>query len=800
MDQETAKVASWLRETHDDIMKNFDSNVVKLKKRMKVIMAPGALDLLVGGDEGERMKVPERNMYLAHVKQDKTGDWSVHDLEEHLRCVGELAAKMATDFRSEEWAKVAGLWHDLGKYRKAFQSYIAKESGYDPEAHIEQGQGRVDHSTAGAIHAVENNKATGQLLAYLIAGHHAGLPDWETSEAGGSALSSRLNKGKKSGYLDEALQADIPQDILRPDPKLGKPLGGSDGLHLWLRMLFSCLVDADFLDTEQFMNPEKAQERNTEYSLSHLKENFNAYMTEKTKSSAITHVNRVRASVLQDCRTSALETPGVFTLTVPTGGGKTLSGMAFALEHATKFNKKRIIVAIPYTSIIEQTADEYRKIFGDSIIEHHSNLDPECESSKSRLASENWDAPIIVTTNVQLLESLFAAKTSRCRKLHNLVNSVIIIDEAQLLPPDFLQPVLDVLRLLTEFYGVTLVLSTATQPALGSVKDTFGRTLLHGLDAKKEIISDVDFLFQSLNRVEVTVPSDLTQRTNWEDMARHLCEHPSVLAVVNSRKNARELYRLMPSGTIHLSAQMCGEHRSKVISSIKQQLKKNEPVRVISTQLVEAGVDLDFPVVYRALAGLDSIAQAAGRCNREGKLEKGKVVVFVPPKSPPKGMLLFGEQATRSVWHAHEGDALSHDLFESYFRQYFGQASPDKHGIMPLLITDARQGIVQFRSAAQRFRLIDDAGESILVPYCDEGFKWLDTLKLIGPNRDLMRKLQRYSVNVYENEFKKLKDIGAIEELHPGIWGLSITNGYDENLGLLLSDDLYSNKPEHSVF
>lgn len=741
-----------------------------------------------------------KDYYLAHVKRDKAGSWVVHDLEDHLRCVGKLAAKMATDFKSGDWAKVAGLWHDLGKYRKAFQSYIAKESGYDPEAHIEQGQGRVDHSTAGAIHAVENNKATGRLLAYLIAGHHAGLPDYETPEAGGSALSLRLSKGKNSSYLDEALLADIPQDILFPNVELGKPLGGSDGLHLWLRMLFSCLVDADFLDTEQFMNPEKSEDRSAEYSLRQLKDSFDVYMADISNRSAHTQINKLRASILQDCRTAALVSPGIFTLTVPTGGGKTLSGMAFALEHAIKHEKKRIIVAIPYTSIIEQTAEEYRKIFGDSVLEHHSNLDPERESSKSRLASENWDAPIIVTTNVQLLESLFAAKTSRCRKLHNLVNSVIILDEAQLLPPNFLQPVLDVLRLLTEHYGVTLVLSTATQPALGSVKDTFGRTILRGLDAKNEIISDVDFLFSSLKRVEVCVPTDLNIRTTWEELARELREHPCVLAVVNSRRNARELVRLMPSGTIHLSAQMCGEHRSCVIANIKQRLKAGESVRVISTQLVEAGVDLDFPVVYRALAGLDSIAQAAGRCNREGKLKKGKVVVFVPPKSPPKGMLLFGEQATRSVWHGHEGDALSHDLFELYFRQYFGQESPDKHGIMPLLITNARQGIVEFRSAAQRFRLIDDVGQSILVPYGEAGFKWLDLLRKRGPERYLMRKLQRYCVNVYENEFRKLKDIGAIEELHPGLWGLSITNGYDNDLGLLLTEDLYSNKPEQSIF
>lgn len=744
----------------------------------------------------------EDKSYLAHVKQDGDGVWLEHRLEEHLREVAQLAAEMASRFDSESWAKVAGLWHDLGKYRPVFQGYIKQASGYDPEAHIEQVTGKVDHSTAGAIYATQMDKAAGKLLAYMIAGHHAGLPDWETSEAGGSALSHRLNTGKSKGYLDEALASEIPDDILRPDLEFNKPLGGSEGLHLWLRMLFSCLVDADFLDTEKFMDPDKSGIRLTDWSFRDLKNLFDAYMDEKARNSEQTIVNQWRSRILQDCRKAAQEQPGIYTLTVPTGGGKTLSGMAFALEHAVKYRKSRIIVAIPYTSIIEQTAEQYREIFDEAVLEHHSNLDPDKaikENSRSRLASENWDAPIIVTTNVQLLESLFASRTSRCRKLHNLTNSVIIIDEAQLLPPDYLQPILDVLRLLTEHYGVTLVLSTATQPALGSVEDGFGKTVLRGLDARREIISDVDALFDALARVEVEQPEDFNQRRTWNELAEEISQHFSVLIVVNSRRDARELYRLMPKGAVHLSAQMCGEHRSRVISAVKHKLRAGESVRVVSTQLVEAGVDLDFPVVYRALAGLDSIAQAAGRCNREGKLDKGKVVVFIPPKSSPKGLLLYGEQATRSVWHGNKGDKLSHKLFEIYFRQYFAQENPDKHDIMPLLNKDSRQGIVQFRSAAQRFRLIDDVGQSILVPYGDEGFKWLDMLKSKGPERDLMRKLQRYSVNVYEKEFEKLGSIGAIEELHPGIWGLCITNGYDDELGLLPADDLYTGKPGDSV-
>lgn len=740
--------------------------------------------------------------YIAHVRQTSDGQWDIHDLADHCRGVAELAGRFASGFNSSDWAKVAGLWHDLGKYRSAFQGYIRKESGYEPEAHIEQVAGRVDHSTAGALHAVEINNAAGRFLAYLIAGHHAGLPDWSGADSGASALENRLDNARNKGYLSEAMEADIPTDILKPAMSFSKPLGGSEGLHLWLRMLFSCLVDGDFLDTEKFMDPEKAETRRADWSLPELKDQFDAYMADKASSAEPTVVNQWRAAILRDCRNAGHESPGIYTLTVPTGGGKTLSGMAFALEHAIKHQKQRVIVAIPYTSIIEQTAEQYRAIFGEAVLEHHSNLDPdkaERENGRSRLASENWDAPVIVTTNVQLLESLFAARTSRCRKLHNLVDSVIIIDEAQLLPPDYLQPILDTLRLLTEHYGVTLVLSTATQPALSSVKDSFGRTALRGLDARREIISDVDGLFSALTRVEVETPKDMTLRRTWEDLAHDLSLHDCVLAIVNTRRDARELHRLMPPGTIHLSAQMCGEHRSNIIGDIKQRLKAGESVRVVSTQLVEAGVDLDFPVVYRALAGLDSIAQAAGRCNREGRLEQGNVVVFIPPNPAPKGMLLYGEQATRSVWHGKDTSPLSHSLFDAYFRQYFGQETPDKHGVLPLLTTNARQGMVQFRSAAERFRLIDDAGQSVLVPYGDDGSKWLDRLKKQGPERYLMRKLQRYSVNVYDNEFNKLRKIGAIEELHPGIWGLVITNGYDERLGLLQADDLYSNDPTQSV-
>ncbi|HHT9915946.1 TPA: CRISPR-associated helicase Cas3' [Legionella pneumophila] len=726
---------------------------------------------------------------IAHVKKDKNGQWKLHLLDEHLRSVASLASKNAMIFGSSDWAFLAGLWHDLGKYRPAFQNYIKGMTGFDPEAHIEQG--RVDHSTAGAIYACEQLGKVGRLLSYLIAGHHAGLPDWiGIDEESRSALEYRLNKGRS--YLEEVLAQTIPKDILQHTKPKEKPLGGIDGLHLWIRMLFSCLVDADFLDTESFMSPEKTAQRSEWPDLHTLKSHFDNYMQAQILSKAEkTLVNEIRINILDMCREAASMAPGLFTLTVPTGGGKTLSSMAFALEHALKHHKRRVIVVIPYTSIIEQTADQYRKIFKDAVVEHHSNLDPEQETAKSRLASENWDAPIIVTTNVQLLESLFAARTSKCRKLHNLVNSVIVIDEVQLLPPEFLQPVLDVFRLLTAYYGVTLVLSTATQPALNTIKNAFGQILFRGLDGVREIIQDVPALYQKLSRIKIEKPANLNEQISWQNLAQEVCQHESALVIVNTRKDCRALFDLMPEGTIHLSGLMCGEHRSAVIQEIKRLLREGTSVRVVSTQLVEAGVDLDFPIVYRALSGLDFIAQAAGRCNREGKLKQGQVIVFVPPNPSPMGMLRQAEQATVSVWHGWDEDPLDHRLYQRYFEQYFN-VDKDKKKICSLLTKDARQLCVQFRTAAEKFRIIEDAGLQILVPYNEKSEMLLKSLSQNGPERWLMRQLQRYTVTIYEQEFCKLRDVGAIEEIYPGIYALSSSNVYSPKTGLLSVIDIMS--------
>ena len=726
--------------------------------------------------------------HLAHVRQLPDGQWEKHFLDEHLREVAKLAGTFAGQFDSEDWASLSGLWHDLGKYSTEFQQYIKSVSGYD--AHIEA-PGRIDHSTAGAIHATRQFGTHGRILAYLIAGHHAGLPDWSVADTGAKALSSRL--GAAQYYLLDRIPAlAIPAEIFTQAKPITRPRGDSAALHLWLRMLFSCLIDADRLDTETFMDGARSDYGD----IADLIADFDKYMATLAASADNTPVNTIRADILRQCREKATLNPGLFSLTVPTGGGKTLSGMAFALHHAVQYKKQRIIYVIPYTSIIDQTAGIFRDIFGNNVVEHHANLDPDKEDARSQLATENWDAPIIVTTNVQFFESLFAARTSRCRKLHNIVNSVVVLDEAQLLPPEFLQPIADVMNQLANHYGVTFVLSTATQPALGSFQP-FGSKSFRGLDNVREIMDDPDALYQQLKRVEVSIPSDLQTPRDWESIADELLRHPSVLCIVSRRDDARELHRIMTASekgkdTLHLSALMCGEHRSRVIEDIKARLQRNEPVRVISTQLVEAGVDVDFPVVYRALAGLDSIAQAAGRCNREGKQANlGRVVVFVPPKPAPPGLLRQAAQISVSLLSGSASDVMGRDLAKQFFEHLYVRApSLDKHGIHELLTQDARDCQIQFRTVAEKFRLIDDSAyQTILVRYGDNDVL-LGKLEKEGPQRWLMRKLQRYSVNIPKRLFTQLEKQGDVREIWQGIYAQVGNTLYDKSLGVVIDGNI----------
>ncbi len=733
-----------------------------------------------------------------------------HLLVDHLLAVAALASTFSKPFDTSgpehNWAYLAGLWHDLGKYRPGFQRYLQQSN--DANAHIE---GRVGgrektHSAAGALWAIEKleqthgpgGKLAARVLAYLIAGHHAGLGDWN------NGLQERLDEADSKTELTEARATNPPQRILDAGdfiPNLKDIPGGlTDGFALWVRMLFSCLVDADFLDTEAHFDASKPSWRGGFPTLDQMRLAFDAHMA--ALPAASTPVNRLRANILRQCRASAALPAGFFSLTVPTGGGKTLSSLAFALEHARASNKRRIIYAIPYTSIIEQTADVFRGVFkalGDEVlIEHHSQVDSDGkdETARSRLASENWDAPLVVTTNVQLFESLFAAKTSRCRKLHNLMGSVIVLDEAQQLPPAFLQPILNMLSLLVKHYGVTVVLCTATQPALNSTTYFDASKNLQGLENVREIIDDPDKLFAQLDRVNVQLPPSWDLHTPWADTATQLAAEDCVLAIVNTRKAARELQRLMPPDTLHLSALMCGAHRKDVITQIKTRLKAkrdghhSQPLRVVSTQLVEAGVDIDFPVVYRALAGLDSIAQAAGRCNREGKLaDKGRVVVFVPPEQPPLGHLRKAADACVNTLRGQSRDPLARSLFADYFKEFYYSIDLDGKKICELLKGN-RNLAVQFRSAADAFKLIEDEDmATVVVRYSrakDDMDRLLATLEAKGPERSLMRQLQRYTVNIRKGVADKMVEQGSLKmATTPGLYVQVDAHGlYDEILGL----------------
>ena len=765
---------------------------------------------------------------IAHAAQ---GEGAPHWLAEHLQAVAAGAANhLQHDPSACELARLAGLWHDLGKYRSGFQRYIRMVSGV--EAHIEgrlpQGSDK-SHSAAGALWAEQTLKERlgpeGRILArvlqYVIAGHHAGLDNWE------GGLKPRLAGADALRELAEALQGGAAAELLAPAtlnlPRLQQlpiPRNGVEEIPgrfaLWVRMLFSALVDADFLDTEAFMNPDAMQARQADrLPMSALLAAFDAYMASKAEAvqaagQADTPVNRRRAEVLAACRAKAKGEPGTYTLTVPTGGGKTLASLAFALTHAERHCKRRVVMVIPYTSIIEQTAEVYREVFAplgdDVVIEHHSNAesDERAENSRSRLACENWDAPVIVTTSVQLFESLFARKTSRCRKLHNLAGSVLVLDEAQLLPVESLQPVVDVLRLLVKDHGVTVVLCTATQPTLTSQPLFGGRGLRgYGPGEVKAIIDDEAGLYAALRRVRVHLPADLKLPQPWAVTTTELMRHEAVLAIVSRRADARELYeglkRELPTGARglwHLSALMCPQHRSEVIADIKSALvarrealargDEAEPVRVVSTQLVEAGVDLDFPVVFRALAGLDSVAQAAGRCNREGRLALGEVHVFVPPKAPPPGLMRQAAQTCARVWDgcAQSGtDPLALERITAYFRHLHADAELDRKDIceaLRLQIDRPGQALaVRFRDASDAFRLIDDKdAATVIVRYHSERCRddvnvLLRLLERDGPARWLLRKLQRYAVTVYQHDLKKLAASGDVREL-PQIPGLYV--------------------------
>jgi CRISPR-associated endonuclease/helicase Cas3 len=739
------------------------------------------------------------NYYAHSLEGHPKEQWQ--PLDEHLRNVAELAAEFAKPFGGEDWAWIAGLWHDLGKYSDAFQNMLDEANGI--ESHLETKSGKVVHSEAGGHLAQSRGwKGIDRVLCWLIMGHHAGLADYASADAGAKALEPKMRTPEGSA----ALLKSVPDEIKnQPQPGPPKPLLKHADISFFIRMLFSCVVDADFLDTEAFMDRRRSRLRQAEYpDLHELLSKFDKHMEMLCSNAESTEVNRIRAVVLEQCRAAAESDPAAFSLTVPTGGGKTLASMAFALRHAVKHGKRRIIYVIPYTSIIEQTAEVFRRIpgFESAVLEHHCNVvdeDETRESVRSRLATENWDAPVIVTTSVQFFESLYAAKTSRCRKLHNIADSVVIYDEAQCLPPDFLRPVVFAIRELQLFYGVTPVLCTATQPVLTQT-DSFDFRFREGFSSVTEIMKDPGALSVRLKRVEVDVLHGLDP-VGIDTVADHLLrETQSVLCVLNRKDDSRELAQRLPEAqTLCLTTNLCAEHRSKVFAVIRQRLNDDPlPLYVISTSLVEAGVDLDFPVVYRALAGLDSIAQAAGRCNREGKLSVGKTIVFLPQEQP-RYVHASASLAREYLRPDRISDVFLPQTFQSYFGQRFfqlGSDALDKERILELLGGNLA---FSFRTAAERFRMIDDDWQrQVIVPY-GEAQALVDRLLIEkGNERINLRRLQRFTVSIPIREYQMLVDADHAHLLKdwPGVCVLHNKNLYSERYGYLPPGKIDSYAPE----
>lgn len=753
-----------------------------------------------------------------------------HALIHHLRGVAEGTAAFAPD-SARAWGHLAGLWHDLGKFRPGFQRYVR----LDDNAHVE-GRSLVSadktHSAAGALHALkalqqrhgDTGRRAGWLLAHLIAAHHAGLYDRPR-------LAERLHGGNADDSEREWAEAVEACAVCHPallplpdglDPK--HALLGAPGLRegeplaqsLWLRMIFSALVDADFLDTEAYLNREQAARRNGFPTLADYQARLDGHLdrlTDHVQASGRTDdpVMRARTEVLADCRAASVGPPGVFSLQVPTGGGKTLASLAFALRHAVAHGLQRVIVAIPYTSIVEQTADVLAGIFGrEAIVEHHSQTDGDDkdQTARSRLACENWDAPLIITTNVQLFESLFAARTSRCRKLHRVQRSVIVLDEAQSLPPPFLQPTLDALRLLVNHYGSTLVSCTATQPVLTDIRRFDARTSLRGLTRgdrrPHEIVRAVEPLYAALQRVRLSWPADLQMVQDIHALAARMASHDAMLAVVNTRRDAADLSRAVDAAaddgerTLHLSAALCGQHRADVIDEIRRRLAERRrgdprPLRVISTQLIEAGVDVDFPVVFRALAGLDSIAQAAGRCNREGRLgpQGGHVEVFVREIPVALAALRRAAQSTVAVLGRERPETLPPALFTRYFEHWYAQFQLDEKGI-GMLLKNSADFDLQLDTAARLYRLIDDQDQAALVvPYKptaglgEDHALTLAALQAGTAERWQLRRLQRFVVQARRRDALAWLARGDVIEPLPGWFVLTDEQRYDARFGLL---------------
>ncbi|PWE54967.1 CRISPR-associated helicase/endonuclease Cas3 [Metarhizobium album] len=734
--------------------------------------------------------------YYAHSgRADDKSDWQ--GLKEHLEQVAALAGQMAEALGLGKAAMLAGRFHDLGKYTLDFQKRL---TGTEIS---------VDHSTAGAWHILQavqgEDRFIAELIAYAILGHHAGLPDKRGSEA---ALTERI-AGFKSALLDKAWRTEISADLSGLMPGFSWA-DTRERLAFQMafcgRMLFSCLVDADFKDTEAYYSALEGRYPDRVWQplqtlLPQFIAGFERHMADKK--SKPSDLNTLRSEILAHVREMTREKPGLFTLTVPTGGGKTLASLAFALDHAQAHGHNRIIYAIPFTSIIDQTAAIFRDVLGDEhVLEHHSAIDEEKFDSrqgresrdKLKLAMEDWAAPVVVTTNVQLFESLFAARTSRARKLHNIAGSIIILDEAQTIPRHLLSPAVRALDELARNYKCTIVLCTATQPALD--ERNFPPMHPAGLPlAGRELAPDPERLARQLRRVTIQRAGEMGNA----DLIAALEETPQGLVIVNSRKHALELFREAEAvgltGLVHLTTRQYAAHRREILADIRQRLRGEAPCRVIATSLVEAGVDVDFPKVWRAEAGLDSIAQAAGRCNREGRrpVEASIVTVFSAPDYPPPSEIKGLIADTARMVDKHE-DLLSPAAIAAYFEEVYwrvGIKGLDGKSILDRFRMDKTGTDFAYRSVAADFRMIESQMVPVIIARDEAAKKAVDELGIPEiPSGTLATKLQTYVVQVPLKARELMRENGHVAFIHPEIRGdqfavLQTASMYEEEIGLL---------------
>lgn len=704
---------------------------------------------------------------LAHSKA-KSDDGSPQSLEDHLLRVAELARTFGAPLGLSAACYSAGLVHDLGKAAPAFQQYLAAAIAGRPMP-----RGSVEHKAAGALYLANHGAPAISVLAPVVLGHHGGLPDSEQTRR---VLSGGDASPPPHGLEEVLLRLPADSDVLE---EINRGLSGSGReaalqVDMLVRMAYSCLVDADSRDTAEHFNGERSPVDVP--TLAQLWERLALRQDEMIASADKTLVNRLRAEVYRDCLAAADSPPGLFTLTVPTGGGKTLSSLAFALDHALRNGMERIIYVIPYTSIIEQTAAVFRNVLGDpdAVLEHHSTVirrdGEEAHDEWRRSSCEDWDAPIIVTTAVQFFESLFASRPGRARKVHRMGRSVVIFDEAQTLPLHVDEPCADVLRRLVESYGSSVVLCTATQSGL-----LHGR-LPESMHAR-EIVSDPAGLFAALKRVRYEMPE---QRWDWERVAFEMSGSGQCLVIVNSRRDARSLLELAPSGTLHLSTSMCPAHRRAVLDIIRDRLVRGLSCRVVSTQLIEAGVDVDFPVVMRAFGPLDSLAQAAGRCNREGKLESGRVVIFKPEKEIlPQGSYRTALAHAR-IRLAEGADLASPTLFAEYFSDLRRDVNTDRDSIQ-----DKRRRL-DFRQVSEAFRMIDDETLPVIVPFDVEVAVRLESLLVSSQmSRGAWADLQQHSISMFERDVELALRANLAERRGPGDGFIFWRGVYDERIGVV---------------